>query len=192
MKPLTAVAHFFIERHPPGRCQYSQNAGDPSRRQRKSTAKNFQPWLGALRQQCCHIAGNYRVTSVPLGGKTGGPRRMDFFVRYWKWQMTGHARTRSGHPSIFSKYLLKMDARAQASGSDAVLRTAMPAHDERRQNQRSLTRTVSPGFSCVPSGTMKRPVPEASLWVRVTLSRLARGENPPAIATALSTLILGT
>ena len=39
---------------------------------------------------------------------------------------------------------------------------------------------------------MTRLVPEASVWVSVTLSRLARGEKPPAIATALSTLIFGT
>jgi hypothetical protein len=90
------------------------------------------------------------------------------------------------------KLSLWMDARAQARGSDAVLRTAMPARDDMRQNQRSLTSTVSPGLNCVPSGTTKRPVPEASLWVRVTLSRLARGEKPPAIATALSTLMFGT
>ena len=30
------------------------------------------------------------------------------------------------------------------------------------------------------------------VWVSVTLSRLARGEKPPAIATALSTLMFGT
>src|ERR1035437_3441385 len=62
------------------------------------------------------------------------------------------------------------------------------------QNQRSPTRTVSPGLSAVPSGTTTRIEPELSVWVwvRVTRSRRARGENPPAIATALSTLMLGT
>ena len=60
------------------------------------------------------------------------------------------------------------------------------------QNQRSPTRTVSPGLSEVPSGTTTRIEPEASVWVNVTRSRRARGEKPPAIATALSTLILGT
>lgn len=56
------------------------------------------------------------------------------------------------------------------------------------QNQRSPTRTVSPGLMDVPSGTTVR----LALCVSVTLSRLARGENPPAIATALSTLMFGT
>ena len=37
-----------------------------------------------------------------------------------------------------------------------------------------------------------RVEPELSAWVSVTRSRNARGEKPPAIATALSTLILGT
>ena len=60
------------------------------------------------------------------------------------------------------------------------------------QNQRSPTRTVSPGLIGVPSGTMVRIEPPPSVWVRVTRSRLARGENPPAMATALSTLMLGT
>src|SRR5882672_3993678 len=60
------------------------------------------------------------------------------------------------------------------------------------QNQRSPTSTVSPGPSAVPSGTTIRIGPEASAWVSVTLSRRARGEKPPAIATALSTLIFGT
>ena len=60
------------------------------------------------------------------------------------------------------------------------------------QNQRSPTRTVSPGPTGVPSGTTMRIGPEASVWVSVTLSRRARGEKPPAIATALSTLMLGT
>ena len=61
-----------------------------------------------------------------------------------------------------------------------------------RQNQRSPTSTVSPGPMGVPSGTTTRIGPEASVWVSVTLSRRARGEKPPAIATALSTLMLGT
>src|ERR1700694_3355119 len=60
------------------------------------------------------------------------------------------------------------------------------------QIQRAPTSTVSPGLSAVPSGTTMRIEPEASVWVSVTRSRRARGENPPAIATALSTLILGT
>ncbi len=60
------------------------------------------------------------------------------------------------------------------------------------QNQRSPTRTVSPGLSGVPGGTTIRIEPDASVWVSVTRSRRARGEKPPAIATALSTLILGT
>src|ERR1700754_1813500 len=60
------------------------------------------------------------------------------------------------------------------------------------QNQRSPTSTVSPGLRAVPSGTTTRAGPEAPPWVSVTLSRSARGEKPPAIATALSTVILGT
>ena len=60
------------------------------------------------------------------------------------------------------------------------------------QNQRSPTSTVSPGLMAVPSGTTTRLEPEPSVWVSVTRSRSARGEKPPAIATALSTLILGT
>ena len=60
------------------------------------------------------------------------------------------------------------------------------------QNQRSPTSTVSPGPSGVPSGTTTRIEPELSVWVSVTRSRSARGEKPPAIATALSTLMLGT
>ena len=63
------------------------------------------------------------------------------------------------------------------------------SHD---QNQRSLTRTVSPGLSGVPSGTTVRTGPAASACVRVTLSRRARAEKPPAMATALSTLRFGT
>ena len=54
------------------------------------------------------------------------------------------------------------------------------------QNQRSATRMVSPGLSEVPSGTITRVEPKLSEWVSVTCSRRARGENPPAIATALS------
>jgi hypothetical protein len=65
-------------------------------------------------------------------------------------------------------------------------------NDGHDQNQRSPTRTVSPGPSAVPSGTTVRDEPELSMWVSVTRSRRARGENPPAIATALSTLMLGT
>jgi hypothetical protein len=53
------------------------------------------------------------------------------------------------------------------------------------QNQRSATRMVSPGLSEVPSGTITRVEPELSEWVSVTWPRRARGENPPAIATAL-------
>src|SRR3984893_10908072 len=60
------------------------------------------------------------------------------------------------------------------------------------QNQRSPTSTVSPGLRAVPSGTTIRAEPDASVCVSVTRSRRARGEKPPAIATALSTLILGT
>ena len=83
---------------------------------------------------------------------------------------------------------------------DAADRRAHRVQDTKRliwnrghdQNQRSPTRTVSPGPSGVPSGTTTRDAPEPSVWVRVTRSRRARGEKPPAIATALSTLILGT
>src|SRR3984957_5312203 len=60
------------------------------------------------------------------------------------------------------------------------------------QNHRSPTSTVSPGLIGVPSGTTARIEPELSVCVSVTRSRSARGEKPPAIATALSTLILGT
>ena len=48
------------------------------------------------------------------------------------------------------------------------------------------------GLIGLPGGTTKRAVPEASVWVTVTLSRRARGEKPPAIATAPSTVMLGT
>src|SRR3954470_405693 len=44
----------------------------------------------------------------------------------------------------------------------------------------------------LPAGTTKRAVPDASVCVTVTLSRRARGEKPPAIATALSTVMFGT
>jgi hypothetical protein len=54
------------------------------------------------------------------------------------------------------------------------------------QNQRSATWMVSSGLSEVPSGTITRVEPELSERVSVTWSRRARGENPPAIATALS------
>ena len=60
------------------------------------------------------------------------------------------------------------------------------------QNQRSSTRTVSPGLSGVAVGTLMRTVPRASVWVTMTRSRLARGEKPPAMATALSTVMFGT
>jgi len=68
------------------------------------------------------------------------------------------------------------------------------ARPERRgnQNQRSPTSTVSPGPIGVPGGTTTRPVPDESEWVTVTRSRRARGEKPPAIATALSTVMFGT
>jgi hypothetical protein len=72
---------------------------------------------------------------------------------------------------------------------DAKRLTINHRHD---QSQRSPTSTVSPGLSGVPGGTTKRAVPDASVWVSVTRSRRARGENPPAIATALSTVMLGT
>src|ERR1700733_14917471 len=74
-------------------------------------------------------------------------------------------------------------------GQDTKRLICILRHD---QNQRSPTRTVSPGLMGVPSGTTTRIAPEPSVWVSVTLSRRARGEKPPAIATALSTLILGT
>src|SRR5262249_37496271 len=71
-----------------------------------------------------------------------------------------------------------------------------PRNDEWRgesfQNQRSPTWTVSPGLSEVPSGTTEGPARPASAWVTVTMLRLARGVKPPAIATALSTVMLGT
>ncbi len=60
------------------------------------------------------------------------------------------------------------------------------------QNQRSPTSTVSPGLMAVPSGTTVRIAPAGSLWVIVTRSRSARGEKPPAMATALSTVMFGT
>ena len=83
---------------------------------------------------------------------------------------------------------------------DAADRRAHRVQDTKRlifnqghdQNQRSPTRTVSPGLSAVPSGTTMRIGPDASVWVSVTRSRWARGEKPPAIATALSTLMFGT
>src|ERR1700720_62463 len=65
-------------------------------------------------------------------------------------------------------------------------------NDRHDQGQRSPTKTVSPGPIGVPGDMTKRPVPDASVCVSVTLSPLARGEKPPAIATALSTIIFGT
>ena len=84
--------------------------------------------------------------------------------------------------------------------NDAAHRRARRVQDTKRltfdyrhgQNQRSPTSTVSPGPIGVPGGTTKRPVPEASVCVTVTRSRCARGEKPPAIATALSTVMFGT
>ena len=67
--------------------------------------------------------------------------------------------------------------------------TVNERHD---QNQRSPTSTVSPGLRGVPDGTTKRAGPDASVWVSVTRSRRARGEKPPAMATALSIVMLGT
>ena len=83
---------------------------------------------------------------------------------------------------------------------DAADRRAHRVQDTKRliwsgghdQNQRSPTSTVSPGLIGVPSGTTTRTEPPASVWVSVTRSRLARGEKPPAMATALSTLMFGT
>ena len=63
---------------------------------------------------------------------------------------------------------------------------------KRVQNQRSPTTMVSPGLIGVAGGTTARMVPALEVWVRVTLSRLARGEKPPAMATALSAVIFGT
>ena len=60
------------------------------------------------------------------------------------------------------------------------------------QNQRSLMTTVSPGRMMVPSGTVARTAPLRSVRVSSTVSLNARGEKPPAIATALSTVMLGT
>ncbi len=60
------------------------------------------------------------------------------------------------------------------------------------QNQRSPTSTVSPGLIGVPGGTTTRDGPPPSVWVIVTRSRRARGEKPPAIATALSAVMFGT
>jgi len=51
---------------------------------------------------------------------------------------------------------------------------------------------VSPGLIGVAGGTTARMVPALEVWVRVTLSRLARGEKPPAMATALSAVMFGT
>ena len=65
-------------------------------------------------------------------------------------------------------------------------------HHGHHQNQRSPTSTVSPGPIGVPGGTTKRAVPPASVCVTVTRSRKARGVKPPAMATALSTVIFGT
>ena len=68
--------------------------------------------------------------------------------------------------------------------------TVNERHD---QNQRSSTSTVSPGLRGVPGGTTKRAGPDdASMWVSVTRSRCARGEKPPAMATAVSTVMFGT
>src|SRR5450756_2108237 len=63
-----------------------------------------------------------------------------------------------------------------------------------RRDNVTLTHTDNSGSMrvVVPLGTTTRIEPELSVWVSVTLSRRARGEKPPAIATALSTLILGT
>ena len=68
----------------------------------------------------------------------------------------------------------------------------MTAIDMCGQNHRSLINTVSPGLIGVPKGTTARYDPSTVVWVNVTSSRLARGEKPPAMAMALSTLIFGT
>ena len=90
--------------------------------------------------------------------------------------------------------------KVQDVANDAANRRTRRVQDPKRlgvehrhdQNQRSPTSTVSPGLSEVAGGTTKRPDPCASVWVRVTWSRRARGEKPPAMATALSTVMLGT
>jgi len=76
--------------------------------------------------------------------------------------------------------------------ADRVDNSKWAVSREHHQNQRSPTRTVSPGRIGVPSGTTVLNDPAGSVWVMVTRSRCALGEKPPAIATALSTLMLGT
>ncbi len=62
----------------------------------------------------------------------------------------------------------------------------------RHQNHRSVTTTVSPGLRTVPGGTVARWVPAPPVRVSWTSLRWARGVKPPAMATALSTVMFGT
>ena len=61
-----------------------------------------------------------------------------------------------------------------------------------RQNQRSATTTVSPGFICVMTGTIWRATTPSTGRLNSAVGRNARGVNPPAIATAVSIVMLGT
>ena len=80
-------------------------------------------------------------------------------------------------------------APAQVKGVVIVISTPNPVV---LAGPATFTAGVNWTTSAVPSGTTIRIGPDPSVWVSVTLSRRARGEKPPAIATALSTLILGT
>ena len=54
----------------------------------------------------------------------------------------------------------------------------------KRQNQRSVTTTVSPGRNSVVTGTISRTATPSIGRLTSTVGRNARGVNPPAIATA--------
>src|SRR5262249_24391679 len=92
------------------------------------------------------------------------------------------------------------EARSRALNADLPGKAVALARHQRQarcaladpKSPRSPTNTVSPGPGEVRSGTTKRPTPLAAGCVAVTRSPRARGEKPPAIAIALSTLMLGT
>jgi hypothetical protein len=61
-----------------------------------------------------------------------------------------------------------------------------------RQNQRSSTTTVSPGFIWVMTGTTWRATTPSTGRLSTMVGRKARGVNPPAMATAVSAVMFGT
>ena len=62
---------------------------------------------------------------------------------------------------VFLREQENVDGRAQASGSDAVLRTAMPSHDELRGLCPYFTASNSTSNISVAFGGMAPPAPRA-------------------------------